>query len=329
MTYFPVTNSNLSPAHLGLFVQEKYSLHKSTTCKLIRAGINDTYLVISNLEKYVFRVYSLNWRTKVEIEEEIRMLNELRENRIPVSYAVVDRENNYLQKLNAPEGDRFGVLFTYAEGEKLHRFPGEVHYQVGELMAQIHKVTHNQSINRVTYSPEVLLVDSLVQIEHFLNADSEEMTFLGSTQQYLLNQLLGADVSQMRPGIVHLDIWFDNLNITSCKHITLFDFDFCGNGWLALDIAYYIMQLHNVEKYDEKEYLPKVDSFLEGYESFTTISTEEKRLIPTLGVSLYYFYLGIQCRRYDNWSNSFLSEDYLKRFINGLVKRYFDIYKLQ
>jgi Ser/Thr protein kinase RdoA (MazF antagonist) len=86
------------------------------------------------------------------------------------------------------------------------------------------------------------------------------------------------------------------------------------------------MQLHNVEKYDEKEYQPKLECFLKGYESVTSISSEEKRLIPTLGVSLYYFYLGVQCRRYDNWSNSFLSEDYLKRFINGLVKRYYDIY---
>ncbi len=42
----------------------------------------------------------------------------------------------------------------------------------------------------------------------------------------------------------------------------------------------------------------------------------------------YFFYLGVQCQRYDNWSNAFLSENYLKRFINGLVKRYYDIYKL-
>jgi hypothetical protein len=43
-----------------------------------------------------------------------------------------------------------------------------------------------------------------------------------------------------------------------------------------------------------------------------------------LGVSLYFFYLGIQCQRYENWSNSFLNEVYLKRFINLLVKRYFE-----
>ena len=130
----------------------------------------------------------------------------------------------------------------------------------------------------------------------------------------------------MRNGIVHLDIWFDNLNITKDKEVTLFDFDFCGNGWLCLDVAYYILQLHNIEKYDEKAYQPKIDSFLKGYETITKLSAEEKRLIPILGVSLYYFYLGVQCQRYENWSNSFLNAHYLKRFINGLVKRYYELY---
>ena len=147
-------------------------------------------------------------------------------------------------------------------------------------------------------------------------------------KSFLLKEFKNAAVSQIRQGIVHLDIWFDNLNITDGNKVTIFDFDFCGNGWLCMDIAYYILQLHNIEKYDINEYQPKIDSFIEGYESVTTISLEEKRLIPILGVSLYFFYLGIQCERYDNWSNSFLSENYLKRFINGLVKRFYDIYKL-
>jgi Ser/Thr protein kinase RdoA (MazF antagonist) len=161
-----------------------------------------------------------------------------------------------------------------------------------------------------------------------LTNDTEEMNFMKSAQSYLFKEFKNVDTSKIRQGVVHLDIWFDNLNITNDNKVTIFDFDFCGNGWLCLDVAYYVLQLHNIEKYEAKDYQPKVDSFLKGYESITPLSTEEKRLIPILGVSLYFFYLGIQCQRYDNWSNSFLSENYLKRFINGLVKRYYDIYEL-
>ena len=328
MAHFPVTNSNLSATHIGLFLQEKYSLSKNTKCQLIKAGINDTYLVTDNPDKFIFRVYSLNWRSKMEIDEEIKLLNQLKENAISISYPLSDKESTYIQTLNAPEGDRFAVLFTFASGEKQHIISEETHFKIGQLIARIHKITDNQKLNRIDYSPEVILIDSLKKVSSFLTNDSEEMNFMKSAQSYLLKEFENADTSQIRQGVVHLDIWFDNLNITNDNKVTIFDFDFCGNGWLCLDIAYYVLQLHNLEKYEAKDYQPKVDSFIKGYESVTTISAEEKRLIPMLGVSLYFFYLGVQSQRYDNWSNSFLSENYLKRFVNGLVKKYYNIYKL-
>lgn len=326
MTHFPVSNSNLSAHHLSLFLKEKYTFGVNTKCHLIKAGINDTYSISDSLQQYVFRVYSLNWRTKEEIGEEIKLLLLLREKGLSISYPIADNEGNYIQLLNAPEGDRYGVLFSNAPGEKQHLISAETHFQIGQLMARFHHITHGQNLHRVHYTAEVLLVDSLKKISSFLRDDTAEMSFMKEAQQYLLNQIQTADLSQIRQGIVHLDIWFDNLNITQDQKVTLFDFDFCGNGWLCIDIAYYVMQLHNMEKYQVNDYQPKVDSFLEGYESVTHLSEEEKRLMPALGVSLYYFYLGVQCQRYDNWSNSFLNESYLKRFINGLVKRYYDLY---
>ncbi len=328
MTHFPVTNSNLSSTHIGLFLQEKYSLSKDTQCQLIKAGINDTYLITDNSDKFVFRVYSLNWRSKTEIEEEIKLLNQLKENTISISYPLSDRESNFIQTLNAPEGDRFAVLFTFAAGEKQHIISAETHFKIGQQIARLHEVTNNQKLNRIDYTPEVILIDPLKKIAAFLKSNTEEMRFMESAQKYLLKEFENANTTEIRQGIVHLDIWFDNLNITNDNKVTIFDFDFCGNGWLCLDIAYYVLQLHNIEKYEAKDYQSKVDSFLKGYESITPISAEEKRLIPMLGVSLYFFYLGVQCQRYNNWSNSFLSENYLKRFINGLLKRYYDIYKL-
>ena len=328
MPTFPVTASLLSATHLSLFLQEKYLLSKNTKCKLLKAGINDTYLVNDNNEKFIFRVYSFNWRTRTEIEEEIKLLSELRQNNTLVSYPLPDKENNFIQTLNAPEGERFAVLFSFAKGNKMHMISKETHFEIGQIMARIHKITHNVELQRTHYTPEIILIDSLKKISHFLPVDTEEMKFMISAQKYLLKEFQNADIAKMRQGIVHLDIWFDNLNITEENEVTIFDFDFCGNGWLCLDIAYYILQLHNIEKYEAKEYQPKVASFIKGYESITPMTDEEKKLIPMLGVSLYFFYLGVQCQRYDNWSNSFLNENYLKRFINGLVKRYYDIYKL-
>jgi Ser/Thr protein kinase RdoA (MazF antagonist) len=323
MQNFPVISSILSSKHIGLLLQNEYGFRKTVTCKLLKAGINHSYLVTNGEHKFVFRLYSFNWRSQTEILEELGLLNLLRDNNVPVSYPVTDATGNYIQQLNAPEGNRFGVLFSFAEGEKLLNFPAGLHYKIGEAMGRIHRVTHNQQLQRVTYTPQVLLQDSFKQMEGFLPANSDEMQWMASTQKYLLDELAKIDTGKLRQGAVHMDIWFDNLNITKAGDVTLFDFDFCGNGWQCLDVAYYILQLHSTEKV-EGERTEKLKSFLAGYESIIQLNDEEKRLLPMLGVSVYFFYLGIQCQRFDNWSNVFLNETHLKRFINLLVKKYFD-----
>ena len=323
MKNFPVTNSTLSATHLGLFLQDKYNFSSKASCSLLKTGINDTYVVTDNEVKFIFRVYSLNWRTVNEINEEIRLLNLLRENHIPVSYPLTDTAGDYIQELNAPEGKRFGVLFSFAKGVKQLNFSPELHYKAGEIMARMHQVTLGLSLDRVVYSPKVVLVDSFEQLKKFLPANTAEMDFMVAAQQYLLTEFEKINYNEIRQGTLHLDIWFDNLAIYNGTEITIFDFDFCGNGMLCYDIAYYILQLNSTEK-DETECKLKTEAFLTGYESITKISKEEKRILPMLGVSLYFFYLGIQCRRFDNWSNTFLNEGYLKRFINLLVKKYFE-----
>jgi len=323
MHTFPVLSSTLSVTHLNQFLQENYGFGEASSCRLLRAGINHTYLVTDGTQKAVFRVYSLNWRTETEIREELRLLTLLQENGLPVSYPIPDEQGNYVQAFNAPEGKRFGVLFSFAGGEKQLTLSTETHYRIGEIMARFHQLTHNLTLQRPAYTTNRLLTDSVEKLKPFLAAETDEMTFMLSAQEYLRTEFANINEQEVRRGVVHLDIWFDNLNITSDGTITLFDFDFCGNGILALDIAYYILQIHSTEP-DEADYHTKKNSFLLGYESITPISHEEKRLLPMLAESVYFFYVGVQCERFDNYSSIFLNDVYLKRFINLRLKRWFD-----
>lgn len=326
MTHFPVTSSNLSTSHLAEFLKDKYFPNAEVSCRLLKAGISHTYLVHASGTRYIFRIYALGWRNETEINEELRLLLHLKKNNIPVSYPVADKKEHYIQSFNAPEGNRHGVMFSYAEGEKQLNFSPEMHFQIGVVMAQMHLLTKDFPLERVTYTSKIILTDSLEQIAEFLAADTEEMAFLRDTQAFLLKEFANADESQLRKGAVHMDIWFDNLVIDQDNRVTIFDFDFCGNGWLCLDLAYYILQLHSVEK-DEQECSIKVGKFIAGYESITAISSEEKRIIPMLGVSFYFFYLGIQSQRFHDFSNVFFNDVYLKRFINILVRKYFETAK--
>lgn len=323
MQSFPVSSSILSAAQLANFIQQQYGFSTVPDCSLIKAGINHSYLINEQTGKYILRIYSFNWRTKLEIEEELKLINHLKENNIPVSYPIANKNGVIIQELQAPEGKRFSVLFSYALGEKLLNYSLETHEKVGEVMARIHQHTLNYKIDRIEYNEDSLLIKPFPELRNFLSENSEEMVFMKSLQQQLLNDLRGADLSKLRNGAVHLDIWFDNLNVNAKDEITLFDFDFCGNGWLCLDIAYYVMQLHVIEV-NEELFIAKLQSFLKGYETVSAINDEEKNILHTLGLSLYFFYLGIQCQRFENWSNVFLNETYLKRYIIARIKRYAD-----
>lgn len=324
--HVPVIHSVLAPAAIAQFVIQNYGLPEDTQCKLIKAGINHTYSIVSGDKRYIFRIYSHGWRSREEIGEELSLLQKLKVEGISVSYPIVDLEDKFIQSLEAPEGQRHGLMFTYAPGQKLQTYDKDTHYEIGKLMAQIHVQTLDMELARTVYDARVLLDQSLVSIGEFLSEDEPEMQFLHSIQPALEALLLRAENEGLRKGIVHLDIWFDNLNISDSNKISLFDFDFCGNGLLCLDLAYYVMQLHNTEK-NEAERNIKIDAFYQGYESLTNLSEGEKQVIPALGLCLYFFYLGIQCQRFENWSNTFLNEVYLKRYIAVFIKSYYESVK--
>lgn len=261
------------------------------------------------------------------IEDEINLLRILGDNNIPVSLPVISNSGKFIHCIEAPEGIRYCVLFTYAEGEKKHLITATHHYQIGKLMADLHLITQNHAlIHRTTYTTDVLLKQSLPALKEFLDREDNEYRFMENLMAFLLTLLADPNTQTLPKGSVHLDIWFENLNITDSGKATLFDFDFCGNGWLALDIAFYVMQLHNIERYEESEYAPKLEQFIQGYESVRPLTKQEKEFLPALGLCLYFYYLGIQCERFENWSNVFISDNYLKRYINGIIKRYFRIY---
>lgn len=61
---FPTINSTLSPDQLSKLIQQKYSLSDKAQCSIFRLAMNHLYIVQDGEQKYIFRVYTHNWRTK-------------------------------------------------------------------------------------------------------------------------------------------------------------------------------------------------------------------------------------------------------------------------
>lgn len=327
MNVFPVISSILSASHLAKFIAEKYRLSPATSCTLLRTGINHSYIVTDENRKFVFRVYSYNWRFQEEIEEEIRLLNLLKENAISVSYPVSDLSGTYIQQLQAPEGVRYGVLFTFAEGKKVRNFSAETSSRIGVLMAQMHKLTEKLTLKRTHYTPAALTQQSYLLARAHFPDSNDDMVFIKQAGDFFVAEFEKIDKNALRWGSVHLDIWYDNMSIREESQIVLFDFDFCGNGYLFYDIAYFIMQLYHTEP-DKQQYQLKLDSFLSAYQSISVITPEEIKYLPLAGLAIWIFYLGVQSQRFDNWSNLFLSENYLQRYM-GMAKEWLSYNKIE
>jgi Ser/Thr protein kinase RdoA (MazF antagonist) len=316
-----VVTSVIAPDSLNEYLAGTYPALVSCHCQLLKTGINHTYKVVGEDTTYIFRIYCYAWRTEEAIQAEIDWLLKLHSHQLPVATPIADKSGRYIQYITAPEGKRFGVLFTLAPGEKLQQYAPEMHEQAGILLANIHQLGRSGLLNRPYYQPEALLDQGLRKIMDFLPHTAQELQYLQKLKAFLLNQFNDAAFQNLETGIVHMDMWFDNLNISHDGKITLFDFDFCGNGWLAFDIAYYQLQLFNTEK-TEQDRKKKQLAFREGYQSVRPFPVLSDTQWAALSLSMYYFYLGIQCSRFHDWSASFLNETYLKRYIEVFVKGY-------
>lgn len=316
MPHFPVSSATLSASALAQLVIENYNLSQNCSCRLFRTGMNHTYFITDNDTKYVLRVYCHNWRSKSEIEEEIKLLQLLKENQLSISYPIADKKSEFIQDINAPEGMRHAVLFSFAEGGKMRFMDAGTCYSIGVLMANIHAITAGKSIDRIQYNTKTLLrLPYEYARQHFPESNSE-MQYVKSQSEKISRTFDTIDFMKVQKGVIHLDIWYDNMSVTDKNEITIFDFDFCGNGLLVSDVAYFCKQLFHIES-DKAEYELKKDQFLKGYQSIRTLTEEEIKLIPEAAAAIWIFYLGVQSQRFD-WSNIFLTENYLKMYIGRM-----------
>ena len=318
MSKIPVIESKFSAQHLAYYITEKFGLGADLECRMLKAGMNHTYLVKDKNHKYIFRIYNYNWRSETEINEELRLLNLLKENKISVSSPIKDLKGNYIQNIEAPEGIRNAVLFSFAEGEKIRELTNTSCYNIGILMGKIHTVTENLTLERINYDPVSLTELPYQYALQYLTETLDEMRYVKKAGEFIKAEFANAVKNELRSGAVHLDIWYDNMNVSKDSEITVFDFDFCGNGWLLLDVAYFIMQLFHTEP-DKEKLKVKTEQFFNGYESISYLTEEEKRLLPIAGLSIWIFYLGVQAQTFLTFSNVFYSDNYAKRYI-GMVK---------
>lgn len=329
MNLFPTQYSTLSSAALNDHLQQAYGL-TGTLCRLLIRNVSDTYVLENSTVQYIFKIYRDNHRKHQEILAEVALLEALKAGGACVSYPIRDKAGNALQQFNAAEGTRYGVLFSYAKGEVVRDLSTAQLQVVGKEMAAIHNITASLQLpwERREYTIATTLTGPLQTIAPAFKNLPEEYQWLSDTVQKVIQTLNALPAEEFSYGYCHYDFLPKNFHFDTDNQVTFFDFDFAGKGWLVNDLMtiqvhFFLHQL--MKATTEEQAQAGFSTFLQAYREVRTVSETELQAIPYLGFAFWLFYLEFAYLHFDDWSNFFFNDRFLKDR-TGLIKKYTEQY---
>ena len=276
--FFPVEYSLLASTALAELVAEQYAFPAPIHCTLLQHGDNDTYLVRSAAERYVLRVWHHDDRPLAEAEGEMLLLAALAAHNAPVAKPIQRRDGAYVQAVAAPEGARFVGLFAYAEG----RPPGkEINpdqaYAYGKTVAYLHTAADElrATFDRPQLDLARLLDAPLHMITPLLAHRPHDVHYLNELAQHLRDELTQLPQTPPVYGLCHGDLHKTNVLWEQNGQLTLIDFDCCGYGWRAYDLAVFFWSTRHLPRA-----APVRTAFLGGYMEHRSLHAQELASIP-------------------------------------------------
>jgi Ser/Thr protein kinase RdoA (MazF antagonist) len=283
LIFFPATYSLLSLDALLSHLQENYELQEPASLQFFLRGMNDTYILTAGQDKYIFRVYRADRRNRTEISFELDLLQDLYEKKVKVSVPIARRDGLMLNIFPVPEGIRYGVLFSFAIGEERPIRTQEDSGSIGRAVAQIH---HAADSFTTTYKrPEldlVHLIDKpLCIIQSHLVHRPGDFVFLHELVMRLREKLNVHVAQGLDWGICHGDLHGNtNVAFAADGQLTHYDFDICGYGWRAYDIAEFRLAREIHSGHDQNEVEGLWNAFLAGYQATRRLSENDIEAVP-------------------------------------------------
>jgi Ser/Thr protein kinase RdoA (MazF antagonist) len=276
---FPVTHAILSAAGLIDRILSKYRLRAPIVCVLLRAGVNDTYLVIAGGKRYYLRAYAHGWRSSDEVAAEISALGFLKRTTKFVSHALRARDGSYVTQVEAPEGTRCVALFTEAPGTAPDFHKLAVCRQLGEVIARFHAAMDRCSRDdrRIDLNLRHLIDDPLQRARPYLQARPDVYEYL-CTIGNRLKECINLPTRAPAYGFCHGDCHPGNVRQDARGNLRLFDFDSCGYGWRAYDAAVFrwsLLHYSGFDKHRRRKAELRWRAFLDGYARVRPLTQEE------------------------------------------------------
>jgi Ser/Thr protein kinase RdoA (MazF antagonist) len=234
----PVLYSTLDPSAIVSKVLSCYDIGAVTVCEFWCRGLSDVYLVETDQAAYVLRVSHWGWRSRSDIDFELALLDFLHQKGVSVASPLRTTAGQLVIVINAPEGDRYASLFTYAPGSiPIGDLSLRQATKLGETVAKMHQAgsEFECDFERKPLTLEYLLDESWDVIASCLNLGDRH--YLESAIVQIKLELQDFPRSAPYWGICWGDPHSGNAHFTDTDQPTLFDFDQCGWGWRSFELG--------------------------------------------------------------------------------------------
>ena len=273
-------------------IERKFNLGKIISFKGIKKGIENTnYLIKTKKNKYILTIFE----------------KRVQEKDLPFFMSLMDKLNNYNINCPKPQKNKTGnylitiknkpaSIVSFVEGKDKSKLKVNDCYEIGKNIAKLHIASKKIKLYRKNSM-------SLNSWPKLLNKIGDKCKKIDPD----LNNLMRTNLIEIKKnwprklvsGIIHGDLFIDNIFFKNNKFYGYIDFYFSSNDFLIYEIAICINALC-FDKKDRKFIFnkKKSKSLIKGYSSLRKLSKEEKNSLNILcrGAALRY----LLTRTYDH-----------------------------
>ena len=267
-----------------LYINKKFNDERFLSFKGIKQGIENTnYLLKSKNKKYILTIFEKRV-SKKEIPFFMELMDELNTSKLNCPKPLKNKDGKYLINLK----NKTACIVSFLQGKDKKNLNIKNCYDVGRVIAQMH--LHTQKIK--LFRKNSMGVKNLNPLLKSIKFKSKKFTNIDKFLKINFDNIKKKWPKKLPGGIIHGDLFIDNIFFKNNKLSGIIDFYFAANDYFMYEIAICINALC-FDKINSKFKINKnkIKSLIKGYESIRNISLKEKKSLNILcrGAAMRYF----------------------------------------
>ena len=265
------------------YINKIFDIEKFVSFQGIKQGIENTnYLLQSKNRKYILTIFEKRVKDK-ELPFFMQLMENLNNSKINCPKPIKNKKGNYLFKLK----NKKACVVTFLEGKDKKNLNIKNCYEIGKIVAHIHSITKNIKLKR----KNSMGINNLNPLLKKIKINSKKFSTLETFLKKNLKDIKKKWPKSLPKGIIHGDLFIDNIFFKNNKLSGVIDFYFAANDYFMYELAICINALCFDKKRSKyKINKLKIKSLIKGYESIKKISLKEKKSLNILcrGAAMRY-----------------------------------------